>query len=45
MAQFELDNFVKEMEVQLLDDLSEISLDLLFALLIGGKAGYHVMKP
>lgn len=45
MAEFSLDAFIKEMETQLLDDVMEINLDLMFALLIGGKAGFHVMKP
>ncbi|MDR6784584.1 hypothetical protein ABIE26_003230 [Pedobacter africanus] len=45
MAEFSLDTFIKEMEVQLLDDVMEINLDLMFALLVGGKAVFHVMKP
>ena len=45
MAEFSLDAFVTEMETQLLEDVLEINLDLMFALLLGGKAGYHIMKP
>lgn len=45
MAEFNLDAFIQEMETQLLEDVMEITLDTLFALLIGGKAGYHVMEP
>jgi hypothetical protein len=44
MAEFTLDTFIAEMETQLLEDALEITLDTLFALLVGGKAGYHVMK-
>jgi len=45
MAEFSLDAFIQEMETQLLEDVMEITLDTLFALLVGGKAGYHVMEP
>jgi hypothetical protein len=45
MAEFNLDAFIQEMETQLLEDVMEITLDTLFALLVGGKAGYHVMEP
>ncbi|ACU03137.1 hypothetical protein [Pedobacter heparinus] len=44
MAEFALDAFLAEMEVQLLDDVMEIDLNMLFAWLIGGTAGYHIMK-
>ena len=44
IAEFSLDVFIREMEVQLLEDVMEITLDTLFALLVGGKAGYHIMK-
>ncbi|SMC54195.1 hypothetical protein [Pedobacter africanus] len=43
-AEFGLDAFAKEMETQLVDDLTEINLDLLFALLIAGKAAYSIFK-
>ncbi|MDR6786460.1 hypothetical protein ABIE26_005353 [Pedobacter africanus] len=45
MAKFSLEAFIAEMETQLLDDVMEINLDLMFVLLVGGKAGYHIMKP
>ncbi|MDR6785713.1 hypothetical protein ABIE26_004818 [Pedobacter africanus] len=45
LAKFSLDDFIAEMETQLLEDVMEINLDLMFALLVGGKAGYHIMKP
>ncbi|WP_084240117.1 hypothetical protein [Pedobacter africanus] len=37
-AGFNLYTFVAEMETQLVEDLAEINLDLMFALLLGGKA-------
>ncbi|MNL17568.1 hypothetical protein D3C87_1386680 [compost metagenome] len=44
MAQFSLDDFITEMEVQLVKDVLEIDLNLLFVLLVCRKAGYHIMK-
>ncbi|MNY57714.1 hypothetical protein D3C86_1939600 [compost metagenome] len=43
-AEFSLDDFITEMEVQLVNDILEIDLNLLFVLLVCRKAGYHIMK-
>jgi hypothetical protein len=43
-AEFTLGEFLAEMKVQMLDSMLEINIDMLFALLIGGKARYQVFK-
>ena len=43
-AEFSLDAFVAEMKLQLVDDLTEINLDMLMALLMGGKASYQILE-
>ena len=43
-AEFNLDAFLVEMETQLVDDLSEINLDMLMVLLVGGKATYQILE-
>jgi len=44
-AAFELDDFIAEMEAQLVDDVTEINLDTMFAWLISGKADYLMTRP
>jgi hypothetical protein len=44
LAEFTLGEFIAEMKVQLLDSILEINIDMLFALLLGGKARYQVFK-
>jgi hypothetical protein len=41
-AEFTLGEFIAEMKVQLLDSILEINIDMLFALLMGGKAKYNL---
>jgi hypothetical protein len=43
-AEFSLGEFLAEMKVQLLDSILEIDINMLFALLLGGKAKYQVFK-
>ena len=43
-AEFSLDAFIAEMEIQLVEDLLEIELDMMMVLLMGGKASYNVFK-
>lgn len=43
-AEFSLDAFIAEMEIQLLEDLLEIELDMLMSLLMSGKASYNLFK-
>jgi hypothetical protein len=44
LAEFELGEFMAEMKVQLLDSILEINIDMLFALLMGGKAKYNLFN-
>ncbi|SMC43916.1 hypothetical protein [Pedobacter africanus] len=43
-AEFSLDDFITEMETQLLEDVTEINLDLLLVLFAAGKASYNLFK-
>ncbi|MNL05764.1 hypothetical protein D3C87_1263760 [compost metagenome] len=44
VVEFDPDAFAAEMELQLMEDLLEFNLDTLFALLMGRKARYRIVK-